>query len=146
MILDHLENAGKYTALNPHFATAFSVLKRTNLVCLPPGRMEIDGEDVFAMVVRGKGKSPENALLETHDRYIDVHYVLEGTDQIGWKPRTSLGPVAKATQGDTAFYADEPDTWTLLKPGMFAIYFPEDAHMPMISSGEICKVVIKVAV
>jgi beta-galactosidase beta subunit len=31
-------------------------------------------------------------------------------------------------------------------PGEFAIYFPEDAHLPLISDGELQKVVLKVPV
>jgi YhcH/YjgK/YiaL family protein len=46
---------------------------------------------------------------------------------------------------DVQRFSDEPDTILKLKAGQYAIFFPEDAHMPLLGSGEIHKVVIKVA-
>jgi len=43
------------------------------------------------------------------------------------------------------FYEDPPTHWTDITPGMLGIYFPEDGHMPMISEGELHKVIVKVA-
>jgi YhcH/YjgK/YiaL family protein len=47
---------------------------------------------------------------------------------------------------DMQFFTDEPDAWIATKSGTFVIFFPEDAHLPLISSGQIHKVVVKVAV
>lgn len=148
MILDCLENAEKYICLNPHFATAFAVLLRTNLVCFAEGRLEIDGDDVYAVIVKDSGRKPEDALLETHDKYIDIQYVISGTDSIGWKARKNLSQPKDDYDAsrDVTFYEDKPDAWPAVGPGMFGIYFPEDGHMPMISDGELHKVIIKVAV
>jgi YhcH/YjgK/YiaL family protein len=87
MILDILENADRYTALHPSFSTAFAVLRRKDIALLPEGRIEIDGDEVYAVIIKGKGRIPEDGRLETHDRYIDIHYVISGTDTIGWKAR-----------------------------------------------------------
>jgi len=148
MILDSLDQTDKYTCLNSHFATAFAMLHRSNIALFPEGRMEIDGDDVFAVIVKGAGRKPDEALLETHDKYIDIQFVIDGTDTMGWKARKKLGPATEAynPDKDVAFYEDKPDAWTTVKPGMFAIYFPEDAHMPMISDGDLHKIIIKVAV
>lgn len=147
MILDTLENANRYVCLNPRFATAFSMLRRSNIILLPEGRIEIDGDLVYAIAAKGPGKVPADGLLETHDKYIDIHYVISGTDTIGWKARKDLGPPTDESQpdNDVAFYNDEPDAWTAVRPGMFAIHFPEDAHMPMVSPDELHKIIIKVA-
>lgn len=148
MILDALENADKYICMHPHFATAFAMLRRANIALLPEGRMEIDGDNVYAVVAKGKGKRPEDGLLETHDDYIDIQYVISGTDNIGWKARKTLGPATDEydPRKDVAFYEDTPDAWSDVGPGMFGIYFPDDAHMPMISDGYLHKIIIKVAV
>ncbi|NJD55400.1 MAG: DUF386 domain-containing protein, partial [Nitrospirae bacterium] len=42
------------------------------------------------------------------------------------------------------FFVDKPDAWLSVEAGAFAIFFPEDAHMPLISPGRIHKVVVKV--
>ncbi len=148
MIVDSLDQFAKYARLNPHFATAFTVLNRANLSSLTEGRLEVDGLNVYAEVIRGQGRKPGDAPLETHNKYIDVHFVLDGTDLIGWKPRKDLVlPRTKEDpHADVIFYDDTPDAWVELKPGQFAICFPDDGHAPMISVGEIHKVVVKVAV
>ncbi|QGY41643.1 DUF386 family protein [Pseudodesulfovibrio cashew] len=148
MILDVLENADAYVAMNPHFTKAFAFLRQPGLDRLAEGRHEVDGENVYAVVAMGPGRKPENALIETHDRYIDIQFVLKGMDTIGWKARKDLGPATEASdpRSDVAFYPDAPSVWTPVGPGMFGIYFPEDGHLPMISEGELHKVIMKVAV
>jgi len=147
MILDTLDNAQAYASLNPHFAAAFEFLRRADLTDLPEGRSEIDGESVYATIVKGPGRKPEDAQLETHDKYIDIHYIIDGTDTMGWKTRKNLGPATDASdpKNDIVFYGDESEVWTAVKPGMFTVFFPEDAHLPMISDFELHKVIIKVA-
>ena len=148
MILDILDNGDAYADLNPHFAKAFEFLHRKDLADLPEGRHEVDGDDVYAVVAKGVGRKPEDAQIETHDRYVDIQYVVSGTDTMGWKPRKDLGPATDASRpaDDVAFYEDAPTAWIEVTPGMFALFFPEDAHLPMISDGELHKVIMKVAV
>lgn len=148
MILDVLESAEKYTSLNPHFTAAFDFLHRADLADLFEGRNTVDGDNAYAVVIKGPGRKPEEGQLETHDKYIDIQYVVSGIDTMGWKARKDLGPANGASdeRNDVAFYNDAPDAWTVVKPGMFAIYFPEDAHLPMITDGDLHKVVIKVAI
>lgn len=146
MILDALDNCDAYANLNPHFTKAFEFLRRNDLADLPEGRHKVDGDNVYAVVAKGMGRKPEDAQIETHDRYVDIQYVVGGTDTMGWKPRKDLGPTTDASQpaNDVAFYKDAPTVWSEVTPGMFAIYFPEDAHLPMISDGELHKIIMKV--
>ncbi len=148
MIFDVRLNADRYLALNTGFAKAFGFLLRPDLGDLASGKYEIDGERVYAIVSRGQGRERKDALLETHRRYIDIQLVLAGTDEMGWKPGSlCIHPSGEYDQkADVQFFSDEPDAWLSTRSGAFAIFFPEDAHMPMISSGQIHKVVIKVAV
>ena len=148
MILDVLENAHRYLTLNKGFARAFDFLLRPDLKELPVGKYEIDAESVYAMVAKEPGRKKEDALLETHEKYIDIQLVMEGTDDMGWKPKSLCKkPAGKYDQkNDEQIFMDEPDAWISTKSGAFAIFFPKDAHMPLISSGQIHKVVVKVAV
>lgn len=148
MVLDVFENAHRYEALNTWFAQAFEFLMRLDLKELPVGQYEIDHEHVSATVSQGPGRKKEDALLEAHDKFIDIQMVLAGDDTMGWKPRSlCTRPSGEYDQkADVRFFADEPDAWLTVKSGAFAIFFPEDAHMPLVSSGHIHKVVVKVAV
>lgn len=148
MILDILENAKRYSTLNKGFSKAIDFLLRPDLKELPVGKYDIDGERVYAMVSGDSGRKREDALLETHEKYIDIQLVLAGTDTMGWKPKSLCKkPSSEYDQEeDIQYFSDEPDAWIATKSGAFVIFFPEDAHMPLISSGQIHKVVVKVAV
>lgn len=148
MILDRLENADKYLALHAGFAQAFTFLRRCDLAELAAGRHEIDGDRVYAMVVKGPGRGTSGAKREAHRNYIDIQFTCHGADVIGWKP---LSGCAGAGEGympekDTELYAVEPDAWIPVAGGNFAIFFPEDVHAPMGAQGDLHKVVVKVAV
>ena len=147
MILDVLENADRYLALNEGFAKAFEFLTRPDLQELPVGKYEIDGDRIYAMVAKEPGRKQEDALLETHEKYIDIQFILAGTDTMGWKPKSlCMQPTEGYDQTrDIQFFADQPDAWLATASGAFAIFFPEDAHLPLISSGQIHKVVVKIA-
>jgi YhcH/YjgK/YiaL family protein len=148
MILDVLENAHRYYALNEGFAKAFEFLARPDLKQLPDGKYEIDGDRIYAIVANDPGRKKEEALLEIHEKYIDIQLILDGIDSMGWKPKASCKQPSAGydEESDLQFFTDEPDAWLATKSGAFAIFFPEDAHMPLISSGLIHKVVMKIAV
>ncbi|OKY77012.1 MAG: hypothetical protein BM485_00405 [Desulfobulbaceae bacterium DB1] len=148
MIFDVLENAGRYLSLHKGFPKAFAFLLRPDLDELPVEKYEIDGDRVYAMAARDPGRKKEDGLLETHEKYIDIQLVLSGTDEMGWKPKSSckkpIGEYDK--EDDIQFFGDEPDAWLPVGRGFFVIFFPEDAHMPLISSGQLHKIVVKIAV
>lgn len=148
MIFDTMENAHRYLKLNPGFAKAFDFLSRPDLKELPVGKYEIDGDRIFAMVAKDQGRKREDAHLETHEKFIDIQLVLSGIDEMGWKPKSSCKKANDKydPDKDIQFFADEPDTWFATRNGAYAIFFPEDAHLPLISNEIIHKVVVKIAV
>lgn len=87
MIIDVQVNAHRYVALHQGFAHAFEFLGRPDLQELPADTYEIDGKRVYAMVAKETGRKREDALLEAHERYIDIQLVLAGTDTMGWRAK-----------------------------------------------------------
>jgi len=148
MIIDSLENASKYAPLNPLFKRAFAYLESPAAMALENDRAEIDGDRLYAIPSRKPGKKKSEAKLEIHRRYIDIHYIVKGIDTMGWKPAHRCGSILSAykEEDDAATFNDEPACWCPVPAGSFAIFFPEDAHAPMVSDGEIHKVILKVAV
>lgn len=148
MILDALDRSDRYRALHPLFARAFDFLRGTDLDALEPGRHAIDGERLFAIVEACGGRTRAEAQLESHRRYIDIQLVLAGVDEMGWRPTAAC--VEPATDYDAArdirFYNDAPASWVATPPGSFCLFFPEDAHAPLVGDGMIRKVVVKIAV
>jgi biofilm protein TabA len=148
MILDSLTQSDRYAAMHHGFTEAFAFLRRADLSALEVGRHAIDGERVFALVQRPEARTREAGKLEAHRRYIDVQYLVAGAEQIGWKPtvmcRTPVG--AWNDDKDVGLFTDACDAWIAVQPGQFTVFFPDDAHLPLVGSGQLHKVVVKVAV
>ena len=148
MILDRIGNAERYVKLNAGFAAGFKFLRQAGVERLAAGRHEIDGDRVYALVVKGKGRPRDEVKMETHRKYIDIQFIIGGTDEMGWKDAALCGK--PSTPYDAAkeieFFASKPDSWVTVGPGAFALFFPEDGHAPMAGVGDIHKGVGKVAV
>lgn len=148
MILSTLSQSSCYAALHPLFPRVFEYIRNTDLLSLDPGRYPIVGEDLFAIVEQVPGRTREMAKLEAHRRYIDIQLVLEGMDEMGWKALADCTqPVSDySAEKDIRFFNDAPATWIITPPDHFCIFFPEDAHAPLVSSGNIRKVIFKIAI
>lgn len=148
MIIDSLKNADIYTPLYSHFAKAFDYLRDTDLASLEPGRYEIDGDRLFAMISDADLKKPEDAPLEVHDKYIDIQYVISGEETFGWRERSECreqrAPMDR--EKDVQFFEDGHATHYTLKTGDFCIFYQTDGHAPMIGKPgtKIKKCIIKV--
>ncbi|MDO8413832.1 MAG: YhcH/YjgK/YiaL family protein [Gallionellaceae bacterium] len=147
MILSTFPQFTSYAVLHPLFPRAFEYMRSTNLLALAPGIYPIIDEQLFAIVEHAAGRSRIDAKLECHRKYIDIQLVLEGVDEMGWKlVRDCHQPVSDySAEKDIQFFHDAPDTWITTPPGAFCIFFPEDAHAPLVSEGQIRKVIFKIA-
>jgi len=147
MIIDRLENAERYYDMHPAFAQAFAFLNRSDLAQLPAERHDIDGDRLFCSISKGPGRPRAEANLEAHRKYVDIQYVIAGAEQMGWKPTADCRTVQTPydVDQDVEFFNDTPDTWTEVPPGSFVIFFPEDAHAPLVGEGQIHKAVLKIA-
>ena len=127
MILDTLENFGKYASLNPLFPKVLEYLQNTDLMAQEPGRVNIDGNKLFVNHNVTKGKTVDDARMETHNAMIDIQI-----------------PLSSGTWG-TCPWEITSDGVLTVHPGEFVIFFPEDGHAPCISPiPEYKKVIIKV--
>src|ERR1035437_4233585 len=83
MIIDRLENALTYNALHKRISAAFRYLQTTNLVTIAPGKYEIEGDDLFAIVQEYDTMDAANEQMESHKKYIDVQYMIQGEELVG---------------------------------------------------------------
>jgi biofilm protein TabA len=148
MIISSLSQSDRYAGLHPLFPRAFDFIRNTDLYALAPGHHPIAGDDFFAIVENAPGRTHAEAKLECHRKYIDIQLVLEGWDEMGWKPLADChDPVSDYNaEKDIQFFHDAPASWIVTMPEHFCIFFPEDAHAPSVSNGEIRKVIFKIAV
>ena len=149
MISDRIENSARYAALSPGIALALEALRSGRLASAPNGRHDLDGDNVYALVQRYTTRPVDKCVFESHRKYIDVQMVVSGEEAMGHAPLQKLQP---RTEYDEAkdFSLYEPPraaTWLQLAGGEFAIFFPEDGHMPCAQPGsatDVVKIVVKV--
>ncbi|MEJ2792259.1 YhcH/YjgK/YiaL family protein [Iodobacter sp. LRB] len=149
MYLGHLHQAG--LPLPAAIETALQYLRNTDFSCMETGRYPIDGERMFALVQTPLTQPWDGGKPEFHARYIDIQYLYEGEELIGYAPANEA--LAKTQdqllERDIAFVAPiEGESRLYLTPGMFAIFYPGELHKPCRASHQpvaIKKVVIKIA-
>ena len=148
MIHDLLENSTRYESLNPRFKQAFDFLKTADLTKLPLGIMEIDGKNLYANVQEIEGKTPDIALMETHEKYVDIQVPVSQMEMMGWIARKNLKQLIDKynPEKEMSLYADKTDNVFRVQPSEFAIFFPEDGHQPGIGEGKWKKIIVKVLV
>jgi biofilm protein TabA len=92
----------------------------------------------------------DNPRFEAHRKYLDIQYVVSGTEAMGWAPLEQLEVNVP--------YMDDRDillgtvsagarTFVPFGAGYAILLFPSDAHGPGLAAGEpepIVKVVVKV--
>jgi len=148
MIIDTIDNARIYRGAHPLLDAALDLLEERMREPVAEGRVEIAGADLYLIASRGQGKKPGDARLEAHRTHIDVHLLLEGDEAIGWKPTDECTQPASPydPEKDFMLFDDRPLVWLPLVPGSFAVFYPGDAHAPMVSEGVVRKNVFKIAV
>lgn len=148
MIIDRLDSSDRYADMHPGFAAAFDLLREFDFDAAPEGSTEIDGQRLTINILRRELKSAEDAKLEAHERYVDIQYVHRGGEVFGWKATADCEqPIGEFdAEKDVILYEDEPDGYVPLLEGMFVVFFPEDAHAPMVGEGDIEKAVVKVRI
>jgi YhcH/YjgK/YiaL family protein len=138
--------------MTPSLRKALGFLQARDLLQLPDGRVDIDGDRVFALVQRYETVRTEAPKYECHKKYIDVQFIVTGEEVIGWAPAERMSVTEAYDAGkDVCFGTIEAGTWTpvRLEAGQLMVLWPEDAHAPKGAArglSRIMKIVIKVAV
>jgi biofilm protein TabA len=149
MILDHISRASVYQGLHPHWERAFEFLRRFD-PATTPGRYDLAGEELYALVQGYAPAPPADRRFESHRRYADIQYVAAGEENLWYCPLELLpNPTPFDEQKDYSLYGEPaaPATPLALTPGMFTYLLPHDGHKPgCIRSGAapVVKVVVKV--
>lgn len=136
MIADRLERWPHYFTL-PAWRRAFDFLQTLDAAS-PDGRVELDGADLFALVMTYETHADTSeAILETHRRYIDIQVALSGPERIAWYPVEMLSPLGPYdAQKDATYYAHPSRSSgdIIVNPGSFVVLYPTDGHMPQLAA------------
>ena len=148
MIIDTLANGSQYLALHPGFKAAFDHLASIDLNALEVGKYDVDGVKYAVMAKDGATKEAAAEKFECHDKNIDIQVLISGEETMGWRSRNDCtSPKAEYNaEKDVTFYSDAAEMYFTLQPNQFVIFYPNDVHAPMIGTGFIKKLVVKVKI
>ena len=79
---------------------------------LNPGRHTFDTVNYMNVDVTETAPASQR-LMEAHRDYIDVQYVLEGEENIGWQPLCQAGPVVDDSRADSDAWFYNPMSSTI---------------------------------
>jgi len=143
------EFAKQYKLNKAEWDKAFAYLKNTDLDKLPVGKYPIDGDVVFASVTDNPTKPYDQTVWESHRKYIDLQYVITGSEKMGEAPVASAEVTDPYNEAkDVAHYKVEGVQYEATQ-GTFFLFFPTDAHRVNIKVDGVehdKKIVIKIKV
>ena len=148
MIYDSLDNLKQYLSVAPEAIDILQKKLSEITVDSPNGKTILIEDKLFIIVSRYATSSQAESKVETHSNFADLQMLIGGNEKIGYAPVDSLPiltPYQK--QDDYALYElnSENAVFLPLIPGNFAIFFPEEGHIPGCGNGsEVVKVVVKI--
>ena len=128
---------------------AFEFLEKNQNQELPLGKHLIEGEDIYAIIVRTPSRAAEAGQFESHRKYIDVQYLDAGMETIGYLPIANLNVTTPYQEPKDVEFYELPENYEKLSmyPGRFAVFFPGEGHLPNCHLGgehQLSKIVVKV--
>jgi YhcH/YjgK/YiaL family protein len=148
MIVDRLSNPAPLYQLPERLARALEYLRATDMRSVPLGRHDIDGDWLFALVQEYTTKTADQCVWEAHRRYIDVQFVVSGTERMGYSMLSEMREREPYDAARDVVFFEPGSEFVTVREGMFAIFGPEDVHSPCHAAGSpviVRKVVVKAA-
>ena len=127
MIVCPWKDIARYTPVIPGLEEAVAAVAA--LESYEPRTVALSGANKI-LVQQGTTKPVEGQLLEAHREYLDIQYIITGSETVGWAPLETLTLSGEFnTQKDKGMYAGSCD-FVDIRAGYCYVVFPEDAHMP----------------
>jgi YhcH/YjgK/YiaL family protein len=149
MIIDKIKNLNLYAFNNPGIHKAFEFIKNFDFEKLQDGRYEIESNDVYAIVSTYETKDRRDSICEAHRKYIDVQYVAKGKELLGYLNFHNQKIHEEYNEEKDCLLFDAEPSFINFTENMFAVFYPDDLHMPGIMLKEkspVKKVVVKVKI
>jgi len=152
MIVDVLSNLEFYKSISNDFYEGLKFIKDAAIE-IPLGEYPLT-PTAKALVMEYETKVGDNGFgYEAHKHLIDIQYCIKGSERIPWHnlDNALVSHTEYDEKKDFTFFNWVPAQGeVVIGSGVFAIFYPRDAHAPVFSTGDkpemIKKIVIKVSV
>lgn len=150
MVHDLLINQNTYHSLGLRFRQAFAFVTDAANNGAEDGAYTI-ADGVTAVVKTYMTQTPDELKLENHEKFIDLQYMLSGSEIMEWLPQLPETVLAAYDPGaDVTFYGDDSRAIPVpVREGAFVLFWPQDVHKPSCvidAPASVRKIVVKIAV
>ena len=130
MIYDTLSQLALYRGLHVNLDRAIEHCLQTDFHQQQEGKYEVDGDKVFYFIQNNQLNTAPSDELEVHENYLDLHFLLEGHERIGYGKEIVAvrRPFDKA--GDIGFVSCQQIHSLEIDQRTFVIFFPKEPHQP----------------
>ncbi len=149
MIFGNINNLKEYPFLEEQVKECFAYAKEHDLSAYAKGRHEIDGERLFVNIVEYETVKAEERFWEAHKNYLDIHLMLDGTEQIDLNFIQNMELKEFVPKDDFLPMDGEKNSSVILRDGDFLICYPSDGHRTAVAVGgseRIKKAIFKVRI
>lgn len=134
MIFGNMENPKEFGFLEEQIRECFAYAKNHDLVSWEKGRHEIDEDRLFVNIVEYTTTVPEERFWEAHRKYLDVHLMLRGTEQIDLNFIRNMKTGEFVEEEDFLPMVGEKNSSVILRDGDFLICYPADGHRTAVAA------------
>lgn len=133
MLLFSHTHLDRYTGLHPRFVTLAHWLEHTDLDALAAGIYILEGDDCTVTLAEGDLQPAASRPFEYHERMIDWHIPLRGSERIDIARLESCSASQQFTDAeDIGFLETEVSghSTIIAHPGDIVVVYPGEAHKP----------------
>lgn len=150
MIADHIHNHELYKGLNGRVNRVLQYIQSHDFTNLETGMHEVEGNEIFFNLIEYETKMAEERFWESHKKYLDLHYILEGTEFVAHELFDRMIIKQDYDEQDDYYLLDgKVQSKVRLEQGDFMILYPSDVHMTgikVVDSVKVRKVVFKILI
>ena len=132
---DYQEFASQYHKNKKVWDKTFQWLATHDLVNMPAGRYEVDGEHCYINVQDATTQDVSKRKIEAHRHGIDLQYVVKGTERFGITSAEYAEPITEY-KPDVTFYKAKKIKYVDSTPDTFFMFFPKNFHQALVKAGK----------
>lgn len=149
MIFGNIKTLQEYPFLEEQIKKCFTYAAHNDLLSFEKGSHEIDGDRLYVNIVEYTTTQAEDRFWEAHKKYLDVHLMLCGREQIDLNFIQNMDVKEYVEESDFLPMDGDKNSSVVLRAGDYLICYPSDGHRTAVAVEEpesIKKAIFKVKI
>lgn len=140
MIFGNVNQENTFGTLEADVKKCIEYVNTHDLSAYEAGSHVIEGDNFFVNIVEYETTTSENRIWEAHRKYLDVHVMLQGEEQIDLNFIHNLAQKEFVEKDDFLPLEGEKNSHAILRTGDFLVCYPGDGHRTAVQVDKSCKV------